>query len=442
MLKLLDTAGPSFPPQAQADGPDLGGVFQALDDAGIAYCALHGYENYPQTSGSDIDLLIDRTVTRAQLLRVFRDARERIGGDVVRAYGFHFIVAGAGADGGMRFLDLDMEGSADCDPQDILNNRRRLRQFWIPAQGDEFGAYLARTIAGGRLNILRARRLSALFRQDRFACEVHVRRLWKESSATHILAAAASGDWSLVLKDQQRLRAELRNGVMGKLRDRLGGIGRKLGALWTPDGVNVVVLGPDGAGKSSVIDALEKRLGPVFSGSYCAGFAPSLRRLLGRPGKPTDQPHALPRRSAAVSIIRAGYWFAYNTLGQPYRHVALARSTLILNDRHFLDIFVDSVRYRYGGPRWLLSVVKALSPRPDLVILLDAPTEVLQSRKQEVPFAETERQRKDYRALLKGLGNGHIVNAAQPFDRVVNDASRVILNYMVRRGQYGATLHR
>ncbi len=435
MLKLVEIAKAPAHIPPRADGPDLGGVFQALDDAGIPYCVLHGYENYPKSGGSDIDMLVHPSVTRHDLLRVFRDNRDRIGGQVIRSHGLHFIIAGSGADGSPRFLDLDMEGVVHGDAREILANRRRLRQFWIPAVGDEFGAYLARTIAGGRLNILRARRLGALFRQDRFACEIHVRRLWKETSAGQILAAAASGDWSLVLKDQERLRAELRNSPLNQLRDKTRNAARKINALWRPDGINVVLLGPDGAGKSSVIEALGLTLAPAFSGSYCAGFAPSLRRLLGRPAKPTDQPHALPRRSYPVSMIRAGYWFIYNTLGQPYRHVALARSTLILNDRHFLDIFVDSVRYRYGGPRWVLSLVRALSPSPDLVILLDAPPEVLQSRKQEVPFAETERQRNGYRALLKDLRNGHIVNAAQPFDRVINDATRVILDYMAKRRQ-------
>ncbi len=59
----------------------------------------------------------------------------------------------------------------------------------------------------------------------------------------------------------------------------------------------------------------------------------------------------------------------------------------MLNDRHFLDILVDQRRYRYGGPLWLLRLIRRLIPKPDLVNLLDAPPKVLQARKQELSFA-------------------------------------------------------
>lgn len=450
MLKMPDAETRFLPREREAtglmEGPGrlLTGIFQLLDDAGMPYCVLHGYENYPRSIKSDVDVLIHPSIARRALLRLFRDNRGRIGGDVIRCRGLHFIVAGASADGTPFFLDLDMttgcgtDGLVYGDAKQLLQNRRRFRQFWIPAAGDEFGCYLARSIAGGRLDVLRARKLSALFREDRFACQIHVERLWKPDSAALILPAAASGDWCLVLRDQERFKTELRQRLLTRhpvqlMRGKARSLGTRLRSLWHTDGVNVVLLGPDGAGKSSVIDALSSQLSPAFSSFYCAGFAPSLNRLLGRPPKPVDQPHALPRRSFPVSIIRGAYWFAYNTLGHPYRHLALSRSTFILNDRHFIDIFVDTVRYRYGGPRWLLRLVWALSPRPDLIILLDAPPEVLQSRKQEVSFEETARQRHDYLMLVKGLKNGRIVNAAQPFQHVVNDASRIILNCMSTR---------
>ena len=43
----------------------------------------------------------------------------------------------------------------------------------------------------------------------------------------------------------------------------------------------------------------------------------------------------------------------------------------------------------------------AFSPGPDLVILLDAPPEVLQSRTQEVAHREVERQRAAYLQLAR-----------------------------------------
>jgi thymidylate kinase len=113
--------------------------------------------------------------------------------------------------------------------------------------------------------------------------------------------------------------------------------------------------------------------------------------------------------------------------------VALARAALVVHDRHLIDALVDPRRYRYGGPQWLLRLIWRLTPKSDLVILLDAPPEVLQARKQEVPFAETARQRDAYLALVKPMSNGHVVDANRPLEQVVAEVNDILLQHVARR---------
>jgi thymidylate kinase len=94
---------------------------------------------------------------------------------------------------------------------------------------------------------------------------------------------------------------------------------------------------------------------------------------------------------------------------------------------------VDPNRYRYGGPAWLLRLICRFVPKSDLVILLDAPAEVIQARKQEVPPEETRRQLNAYRALVAGMHNGHVVDAALPIRQVVAAVEDVILGCLARR---------
>jgi hypothetical protein len=72
-------------------------------------------------------------------------------------------------------------------------------------------------------------------------------------------------------------------------------------------------------------------------------------------------------------------------------------------------------------------------PNAQLIILLDAPAEVLQARKQEVPIAETQRQQVSYRALVGSFADGHVVNAAKPLQEVVAQVNSVILDFMAKR---------
>jgi thymidylate kinase len=111
----------------------------------------------------------------------------------------------------------------------------------------------------------------------------------------------------------------------------------------------------------------------------------------------------------------------------------LARSTLVLSDRDLVDTLVDPKRRRYGGPRWLLRLIWWLAPKPDLVIALDAPAELVQPRKREVSLEETARQREAYRALVGGMPSGHIVNADRPLEQVTAAVSSIILRFLATR---------
>jgi thymidylate kinase len=133
------------------------------------------------------------------------------------------------------------------------------------------------------------------------------------------------------------------------------------------------------------------------------------------------------------SALRATYWFLYSTVGYARVHLALARSSLVLYDRHLVDILVDPKRYRYAGPMWPMRLMWRIIPKPDLVILLDAPAEIIQARKQEVPFAETVRQRDEYLELVQGLGNGRVIDASRSFDEVTNRATEIIVTFLSAR---------
>jgi thymidylate kinase len=302
----------------------------------------------------------------------------------------------------------------------------------------EFGSYLARSISKGRLADERLNRLSMLFQRDAARCEAEMARIWGTNSSALIVSAVGSGNWQLVRQSSDRLRAELQQRAMLRFPGRymanlLRSQINRLSRIRRPDGISVAIVGPDGAGKSSAIEALSRCMDGVFSRSVCLGFAPPLHRLFHRRLHPTDQPHALPRRSLIVSLVRAVYWLFYCTVGYLFVHVALARSVLVLYDRHFLDILIDVKRYRYGGPAWIPRLIWHVMPKPDLVILLNAPPEVIQSRKQEVSFRETERQCEAYLSPVSSLPNGHVVDASQAQDAVVVDVSQIIFSYLSMR---------
>jgi thymidylate kinase len=421
-------------------------VFQVLDRESFPYCVLHGYEGLHREVNSDVDCLISRNVTPRQLLRVLTQNREFIGADVVSQRDYYFVLAIPAEDGGFRFLQLDF--STDCavagatliSGEEILASRRRHGRFWVPAPDIEFAAYLVRVIIADKLTDWRAQRLARAFAQDPAAAKARLTGIFEDGGAQAALSAATSGNWESIRKQIPEIARRLRHRSLLRHPVAAAVFGlrmllKKVERLIRPSGVSVVLLGPDGAGKSSVVSALPAKLAGVLPSHVCWGFVPGLKGLFGRGGDatPTDTPHLLAPRSAPVAVLRVCYWFVFNIISRFLLRSAVAHSRLVMYDRHFIDILVDQRRYRYAGPRWIIRGLCRLAPTPDLVILLDAPASVLQSRKQEVPFEVTVAQCAAYRKLLREMSRGEIIDAAQPFEAVVNDVASTVLDLLRRR---------
>jgi thymidylate kinase len=223
----------------------------------------------------------------------------------------------------------------------------------------------------------------------------------------------------------------------------------------------VAVLGVDGAGKSTVMGRVEQDLAPAFWATKLyhgrALDSPLRWRKQVRSKRQerdrlkheatsaaTTNPHAVrlsrdphdkPSRGLALSLAKLALWWAdYTVLGYVADvYPRLRRCELVLFDRYYHDLLVDPRRHRYGGPMWLARVVGRVFPRPHLVILLDAPAEVLHARKQEVSLEETARQRQAYLDLVKKVPNGHVVDASKPVHEVVADTQRIVLDHVAAR---------
>ncbi len=190
-------------------------------------------------------------------------------------------------------------------------------------------------------------------------------------------------------------------------------------------GVCLAVLGPDGAGKSTVLKLLAEDLQASYAPVRTWHFSPP---LLARRKAPTTDPDGQIPRSRAASWIKLSYWVIQFTAGYlaSVRPI-LNRGGIVLFDRYLVDALVDPKRYRYSGPMSLLRLAWRAIPKPDLLVLLDAPPEVLRARKQELTVEETARQRDAYRRLVLGDSRGRIVDASSPVEKVLEDVKGLVI---------------
>ncbi len=413
-------------------------LLRLLEQHSLNYCILHGHEKLPLHIDSDIDILVDRSISHRQILNLLLESECAFGLRVVRARGLYFVLAGKEKGGTPFFIELDfchdvlVHNVLLLPGEAILGSRRRPERYWVPSVEFEFASYAVRTIGKLELSSKRTAHLAALYRQNPQKCRQVLCRVVSSDDCDAVCDAIETGNWKSVhgaiasIKQRMIVSAALKfpfSAVAGQWRSLLRALYRSA----KREGLSVAVLGPDGAGKSSIINAVRAGLAPVFPRTACWGFAPSLSRLLGRKPSSTATPHALPPRSLTVSLIRVAYWSCYYALSQIVLTWQKMRSVLVMYDRHFVDILIDSRRYRYGGPIWLVELLSRCIRSPDLTLLLDAPAEVLQQRKQEVPFEVTAQQRQAYLSLIKTVENGIIIDCSRPLEQVSANAIDIIL---------------
>jgi thymidylate kinase len=433
---------------------ERGAVAQALFDRlasrGIAFTVLGDARACPERIASDLDMAVsprdlellprllsafcrDFGLRLVQMIRHERSAR-------------YFVIAWWGAHGGLSFLapdfcsDYRRGGRLLLPSEDLLRGRAPAqdahgapRGFAVPAPDVQFIYYLTKKIDKRELSAEHADYLSQAWRADPDGALRRMVRFWPELADNGLIAqAAAASDWSGVRAAMPRLRRALRRAIRMSPAEVLAEAGRLAGRALRPTGMTVAFMGPDGAGKSSVIERVAAQLAPAFRRTRMFHLRP---RLLGRGGAgAATAPHALPPRGTLVSLAKLAWFGADYVAGHLLRvRPATVRSGLATFDRYFHDLLADPMRYRYGAPLGAARVAAALVPGPDLWIMLDAPVPSLQARKQEVPAADAEVQRRAYLALAARVGDSVVVDASRRLDEVAAEAAQAILVWMENR---------
>jgi len=421
-------------------------LFRLLDDHQVRYAVLHSWEGLPDQLPSDLDLAIHPR-DRKSLVPVFRglvgkgyqavQCRHHAGG---RRYDFVWFEPE-----GMRSVGVDVtdeyreQGMILWRGDDLTRGRRQFDGFWVADPAIEFAYTLAKKALKGSLPQHQAARLRALVSElGRPQAQKIAGELFGEKYKSGAVEACANGSLSNQLGDlkKQLWLTKLRSSPLSPIRRFLDDLPRLVGRWFRPTGLFVVILGPDGVGKSTLVGRLAESLEQAaFSRFRLFHWRPNVIVPQKETGLTVADPHDEPPRGMLGSIVTLfgiflDYWLGFIFILRPL----LARSGLIVFDRYYHDLLIDPIRYRYGGPMWLARFVGRLVPPPDLLFLvLDADDQVILSRKREVPLDELRRQRESYQQFTRGVQRATLVRTDRGIERTVKEASQFIVQYLARR---------
>jgi thymidylate kinase len=292
----------------------------------------------------------------------------------------------------------------------------------VPSPDDAFWLLLLNLLLGeGRVSEDRRAFLLGAARNARDDSEIPraIDDLGGTSAAT-LRTAAAGGEWAELdraarpLRDSwrralpSRARADPRPVTAGRLLARLATAGRRRG-------LSVAILGPDGAGKSTLAAGIVRTfplpVAQVYMGLWKSGDDAATG--------------GLQLREAAARPFRA--WSRFVTA-----RAHQARGRLVVFDRYVYDARLPPSPPALTAKRIYFWFLARACPPPDLALLLDLPGAVAYARKGENSVEENESSRREYLALQEKL-RLHVIDATRSAEEVRREALTAIWDVCVAR---------
>lgn len=191
------------------------------------------------------------------------------------------------------------------------------------------------------------------------------------------------------------------------------------------EGIHIAFAAPDGAGKTTVIDKIMQR-GGVFGDILYFHLRPTLIPAVSAKSRTEREnqefkPHTNAPYSFPWSVFKYLALYADYTLGYYLKiFKKLYAPNLVISDRYFYDIFIDSKRFRLRGSPLFLNLFKFFTPTPDVCYALIGDPEELHRRKDDLSVNQIAEQNDKLNLLCSSRKEIVLIDANMNAEEVFN----------------------
>lgn len=386
----------------------LKSLFAELDNKDVLYCVLRGYKGLPEIIENDIDFFVSETHERQffmTLINWFLNDGWQIQKNHTSCNYYRKVYFSKNGDTvhvdiwtRLNYLGVDY---APCG---LLDRRIRYKDLYVASCSDELEVSVSKDILHlGKLNIVKQPRYRELLELCKGESFKNIREGHRDTVKSIILSRRPEriNKFTFLV---MLYRGECYNSLHGLWMHLRAIVSEKLQLRRRKI---LVLLGPDGAGKTTFSQSLLSCFEEVDSVTYLHGrfhIIPDLSYFLGKQSNDrkefTDEIHSDIVYSFVRGIIYLIYYLFDYVLGHLYR-LRFGEERYILFDRYYYDYFIQSTFSRI--PIWWRTVYSFFAPLPNVAVYLSCDAEEIYSRKPELSIDEIQKQQLRIDSILHNV---------------------------------------
>ena len=436
-------------------------LFAALDSKGILWAVMRGWELLPDWTRYDIDIQVKRQDMHRAVEIACACARAT-GWKVYGRLKFQLmdsIWLLHDDEDGQSYLRLDFEsgfsfmGVERIQFDKYLERRERAGNgIWHLSIGHAGACVcLKELIANGKVDReTRQRQIMAGCEWPDFV-ETVEDVAGKGAVAERIVDAARSGDWAGLATCATDLR---RRYFAFSLKSCLQMTRYCWELIWRQVcpfmHCFVVLIGPDGCGKTTIGDGLVERfqhrpfnsflrIHMNFGMPRLRGLKVLMGRLVGRPVRLDNGPEPGTRHMGMQKphpVWRSMVYVVYYGMGMLWGRLKLLRwrafGGMIIADRYYYDYYY--MRGYMNCPRWFIRMFEVFAPKPDLIFILERPAEDIYAQKPELTIGEIKRQQEVIRKWFGQRRMTRVIDASKGVENTKRLVNREVELWLRQQG--------
>ncbi|OGP24874.1 MAG: hypothetical protein A2X99_02615 [Deltaproteobacteria bacterium GWB2_55_19] len=453
---------PSSLPKETALGGLLKTLFTELERSGQSYCVCGNYEGLPEYTSHDVDIWASDVEAFEKILYA---SAEKNG---LTLYLRNRLANGSNnffykTSPGIEFVHIDV--LSECAWASFVpivrsarigEGRVKYRGFFVAEPIVESAMHLLYPLLhAGKVKDKYREKIFSFREEPRFA--LILEEAVGKDGAGELLAKISRRDWKGIEKNagRYRLQAVLNSLARDNVRVARAFISfawTNVARLFSPSGLFMAVMGPDGCGKTTLSNRLLEKFGDCFTSGKLKKFywrpflLPRIADLspFKKKGKPRNGLEDVGLRTVSMSpkarlayLLKFLYYWADFVAGRLKYQSAWSRGGLVFFDRYYYDHMVYPERFGFSVPKPLMRALGRLIPEPDLKFYLHAPPKRLLERKQELPASEIIRQQEEYRRLIASLKGGYVIDTSRTIEETEQEIMRICASFMAKRLKRG-----